>query len=305
MFTEVRFYEMHTAFFILTALFVLYLTKELLIVKELNLINKLRSKIPSISTKLMLILVLNFVFLVISLDTQRLSFFILYPILFFGIYVYFYKSKFIGGSFVIISAIGIIAANLVTNKLNFKLIHLIRQDLLPWMASRGHQGVLDFYNQVYLNEFPFAVLVFPCLLIALITTKEKVYIAYISSFSVVLYLIVAVQGYGVIAIRYYYFVYPFLLIATAVSLYALYKLNSTRVYRFLYLVFTLIILVHVSSNYYQSFRLEQYISDNSEAFEYLKESRPNLPIAVDPQSILPYNIYFKKKSRLFYLSRGS
>lgn len=205
---DLRFYEMFLCLF----LFFSYLSIKVIIeyfnleIEKRSVINIIKNK--SIMTKGMLLLILG----LISIDTQVETVLILYPIILFGIILSIFHKKKEGFILSLVAFLMLVAATIYnSSEIFFDLSYLLIPPAPDWKVGFGNLGFFDFFNYLLMNGYWYIPIIIIALFL-LTVLKREIKLTFLFCMLFCLYFATAIQGYGIIAIRYYYFWFPFLLI---------------------------------------------------------------------------------------------
>lgn len=298
MFLEIRFYEFFVSFFILTTFF-LYL-----IIEEYFKFDNFKSFFNSLILfdikvrRFLIYFTLFCISLVISIDAHRLTFYLLYATLIFGFSLLIVRKYLEGIIISLFSFFILLLGNIYLHKEQFSFSYLLVQPLLPWMQYQfGYQPALTFFNRMLLNEFQYIIILLPILVILLILKIKEIKILYLFSIGITLFIMISIQGYGMYAVRYFHFVYPFILIIIAYTINEIINYKHSKVSSIL--VFTLVGIILSSSlfNLYSTFNEHANpLSDSREAFKFIEENFniDEIYVYSDGQLILSYYIHFKQ-----------
>ncbi len=227
MFREARFYEMFTSFFLLFCYIILRICQYVLS-QDLSLIQIMRNTYTThtsahvyIQTKNFFVLIMALgILTIVTFDTQKMAFFITYPLMVFGVLVYILKRD-IRGIYITACSCIIILLGLITAYGNeFKLSYFIKYPQPYWKMLAQDKPFVQFWNFLLDNQYAYigvlSILVIPLLLYI---HKKNIGVQYVVSVVFGWYVIIAIQGYGSDAIRYFYPVWPLVTILLGLVLY--------------------------------------------------------------------------------------
>lgn len=295
-FREARFYEAWLSAYVLFAILLYHLIEKYTQDKTLTLINFIKNSIPQI---LLLLLVA-----IICYDCQELTAFILYPLTAFGLLIFFLKGE-IKGVVIAIYAFLLLVLGLFTQYKFQVFSRLIKQTDPAWKTLYPDTPILGLWNSLLSNDYRYLVFFVILSAIILIVFKKELKVLFLSAFIFAWYFIIAVQGYEVNMIRYYYPIFPFLVIQIAYCFtlsIALLKNDLFKKYT-VYFLLTLLIGYSVFSSVIESNSIATNTSKNVlKNDNFGKEIQfINSTIDINNSTIVtnniwagPYTAYYKK-----------
>jgi hypothetical protein len=306
MFREARFYELFNLVFLATSYCIFELLEKYIQQSKIinqNKFSEINLFIKNNKLKIFITLVLS----IILIKTSEISAYILYPIILIFAYLLIIHKKIIGLFLAILSFIILLVGLIVKYSTSFQIYFLIKQPQLSWKARVPDRPFLDFITYITQYEYGYLYIIFILLIPFLIfkVKKFKLYYIFIILFS--LFTIISIQGYGILTIRYYYILTPFiamlfgLLISKYLTIFkATNKLN--------YLIFFVsILIIMFSCTYYAVSESASIVKQKSiidvknnnfkEELEFIKKNINfnNSIIVSDIQSSIPFYLFFNRR----------
>jgi hypothetical protein len=299
---EIRFYEMFICF-LLISLFLFY-NIILIFLKTKGLFNLF------FNLKFLKFLFLFVISFAISIETHKLSFFVFYSFLLFGILLFILNRK--KASLIISFSLIIL---LVGNYYKYKELNIfaIFEDTLPsWFISiMENAPFLNLINELSINGFFYIyIIVFSSLF--LLFKHKKISNIYLCSILFGIYYLLSIFGAGYIEfLRYYYMLLPFLLIFSSYVINEMIKINK-KIIKFFYFILLLVIFINSimfsinESNSIKNYNnISRYGAHNLNYFTisnyiYNNEEYMNYTIISDNQFAFVNYIYTKKKIDFVY-----
>jgi len=264
MFKEARFYEFFI-FCFLTFIYIAYiLIQDITKLPDIYFLRRNKKKIIAL-----------LIFLALSFDASFLTFLSLYA---FSLYflIEFFIEKNINKLIIFVSSITLILIGVMATANNLQEITKIFKFTSPYWLTQSHP-ILEFYTFFISNSYSAIILIIIYALLPeeIILRKNKK-IIFLSSFCLGLYLMVALQGYGNIAVRYYYFSLPFAVLLISVSYYYLSKIIQFKI---LPIILVAAVLIIIPQAYTESYAANLGVSkidikntNNLEGYAYIKNN---------------------------------
>lgn len=250
MFRDVRFYEMLVTLVLLMSLFLL---------NFFNIIFSIDRKAYLIGASIKnrkAVMYQNFLFFILffilAFETNLIAAAIIYPIMLFGLTLYLRNNEKKGLIIFIFTFIGLFLGTWISYlKEGFKFYYIINPPTAPWRAVLLNPTIWDFFVYLIKNSYSYLFLLLPIILFIPFLFRSKKFI-YLWSFIIGLYFFISLQLYGIIAIRYYYIMFPFLAIGISLALCSLFsivkqkKLIPSKLAFYLFVTFIVYLTVYSS-----------------------------------------------------------
>lgn len=137
---------------------------------------------------------------------------------------------------------GWIIANINRYGCNFQLRTILYQPEITWLESLGRRGFWDTFNFFIRNDYWYFLPILISSIPILIFSKKRFGTIYLTGVVIGYYTLVALQGTGTTAVRYYYPILPLIIILTVVNLFLLFNdlSKKTKKLNFFLIMFILI-----------------------------------------------------------------
>ncbi|MFH0818679.1 MAG: glycosyltransferase family 39 protein [Patescibacteria group bacterium] len=233
---EIRFYEMFICLFLIGNFF---LFKGLKNFFHITLFMQNKKKYCKQLILIFTYFLISAIIFFISFKTQDLTFFILYALLFFGLILYL-KSKKIGTLITTISLTLLLLGHLISHQEIW-----LKYTMPSWFGEIYNQAnYLHFLIELFFNHYFYLIIILAILFYSVIK-KSKINEIYLFSMLIGLYSIISFQGVGYFALlRYYYFIFPFIFIATAYIVISFYN-KKNKIFK-VFLSILLITIIGIS-----------------------------------------------------------
>ncbi len=294
-FREARFYEMWLAFYLPSLLLIYKFTQTYFETNEFDLWNFVKQNLR--------ILIIACILILISLDTQELTFLTLYPLAILGTVFFFKKNR--KGLILFLTAILFIISALIY-KHQFSISNIVFFEGGPTLRTLyGRTPVLAVWDSVYSSGYQYLFLIFILYFIFLKSFRSNYKLLFTFIFVFSWYFIVALQGHDVKSIRYFYPILPLIAIQTASTIsYCFILFEKHKFLRYELIIILLALLTYsVWGGIQESESILTNSSKNLFKNETFKDGLQFMTSNIDTANSLiistniwatPYYIYFNK-----------
>lgn len=231
-FRFIRFYEYFVFFFQMSIYFLYLLLEKLDIRKDLNTL-KISLKlfalwIDFIKKNIVLIIFFTISFL-LALDAQLLAAFLIPSLAVFSLLYALITGK---KQFLILFLISLLLwtiANFIRYQEDFSFILLIIQPEVNWLKNIERTDFFNTWKDFVSLCYPYAPIIFLIISIVTFFKKKKLMTSFLVIISISYFALVAIQGTGTSALRYFYPIAPLIAIVSSFSFFEIKNLLTSRI----------------------------------------------------------------------------